>query len=344
MPIPPRVSVVALRTADLVRSTGFYAALGWELSTASTATMSLFKTAGSYLLICTDELLAELGGQEVATALAGEPTGEAVLSIHVASDAEVAAAVQEAVRAGGVLVRGAAPTPLGGSYAFFADPDGHLWEVIHHPLYRLGIDGPPPRRCEARVVTRWGEDTPQAKPRIGASDWIGGRMHGAAPDLGGAAGRALAVPRRLADPGAVHQVRAHRGVRRRRRTRAFLSSPGVDLTGEQQTKTALEFFSRSLKASADASPRPAPTRAVAPSSGRQATPPGRGASRAGPFAPARGPHPALSVTRPRPRRCADLSPAPHTGPHPCPIPPVCSFCHQDISIVPDIGIVTISYG
>jgi catechol 2,3-dioxygenase-like lactoylglutathione lyase family enzyme len=143
MPIPPRVSVVALRTADLVRSTGFYAALGWELSTASTATMSLFKTAGSYLLICTDELLAELGGQEVATALAGEPTGEAVLSIHVASDAEVAAAVQEAVRAGGVLVRGAAPTPLGGSYAFFADPDGHLWEVIHHPLYRLGIDGRP---------------------------------------------------------------------------------------------------------------------------------------------------------------------------------------------------------
>jgi catechol 2,3-dioxygenase-like lactoylglutathione lyase family enzyme len=143
MPIPPRVSVVALRTADLARSTGFYVALGWELSTASTATMSLFKTAGSYLLICTDELVAELGGQEVAAALAGEPTGEAILSIHVTSDANVAAAVQEAVRAGGVLVRGAAPTPLGGSYAFFADPDGHLWEVIHHPLYRLGVDGRP---------------------------------------------------------------------------------------------------------------------------------------------------------------------------------------------------------
>jgi catechol 2,3-dioxygenase-like lactoylglutathione lyase family enzyme len=61
----------------------------------------------------------------------------------VTSDANVAAAVQEAVRAGGVLVRGAAPTPLGGSYAFFADPDGHLWEVIHHPLYRLGVDGRP---------------------------------------------------------------------------------------------------------------------------------------------------------------------------------------------------------
>jgi catechol 2,3-dioxygenase-like lactoylglutathione lyase family enzyme len=78
MPIPPRVSVVALRTVDLARATAFYVALGWELSAASTAAMSLFKTAGSLLLVCTDELLTELGGQEVAAALAGQPTGEAV--------------------------------------------------------------------------------------------------------------------------------------------------------------------------------------------------------------------------------------------------------------------------
>jgi uncharacterized protein len=143
MPIPPRISVVALRTADLTRSTAFYVALGWELSAASTAAMSLFKTAGSLLLVCTDELLVELGGQQVAAALAGQPTGEAVLSIHVAIDAEVDDALQEAARAGGVVVKGAAPTPLGGSYGFFADPDGHLWEVIHHPLFPLGTDGRP---------------------------------------------------------------------------------------------------------------------------------------------------------------------------------------------------------
>jgi uncharacterized protein len=143
MPIPPRISAVALRTADLPRSTAFYLALGWELSAASTAAMSLFKTAGSLLLICTDELLIELGGQQVAAALAGQPTGEAVLSIHVATDAEVEAALHEAVRAGGAVVKRAAPTPLGGSYGFFADPDGHVWEVIHHPLYQLGTDGRP---------------------------------------------------------------------------------------------------------------------------------------------------------------------------------------------------------
>src|SRR5919109_73709 len=89
MPISPRVIVVALRTVDLARATAFYTALGWELSEASTPAMSLFKTAGSLLLVCTDELLAELGGDEVAAALGGEPTGEAVLSIHVASDGDV---------------------------------------------------------------------------------------------------------------------------------------------------------------------------------------------------------------------------------------------------------------
>ncbi len=143
MPIPPRVSVVALRTLDLERSTAFYAALGWELSSASTPAMSLFKTAGSLLLLYTNDLLAELGGDEVAAALRGEPNGEAVLSIHVATDEEVAAAVEEAAKAGGVVVKRAAPTPLGGSYAWFADPDGHVWEVIHHPRYRLGADGRP---------------------------------------------------------------------------------------------------------------------------------------------------------------------------------------------------------
>jgi catechol 2,3-dioxygenase-like lactoylglutathione lyase family enzyme len=143
MPIPPRISAVALRTTDLARSTAFYVALGWELSAASTAAISLFKTAGSLLLVCTDELLLDLGGHQVAAAMAGQPTGEAVLSIHVATDGEVDAALQEAARAGGVVVKQATPTPLGGSYGFFADPDGHVWEVIHHPLYHLGTDGRP---------------------------------------------------------------------------------------------------------------------------------------------------------------------------------------------------------
>ncbi len=70
-------------------------------------------------------------------------TGEVVGRYAKGSAADVDAAVQAAARAGGTVVRRPAPTPLGGSYGFFADPDGHLWEVIHHPRYRLGADGRP---------------------------------------------------------------------------------------------------------------------------------------------------------------------------------------------------------
>jgi hypothetical protein len=88
----------------------------------------LFKTAGSLLLICTDDLLAELGGQEVAAALAGEPTGEAILSTHVSTDGGGRRRAPGGSRAGGVVGKRAAPTPLGGCYGFFADPDGHVWK------------------------------------------------------------------------------------------------------------------------------------------------------------------------------------------------------------------------
>ena len=155
----PAQGVAAVRTTDLVRSTAFYVALGWELSAASTAAMSLFKTAGSLLLVCTDELLAELGGHEGRPA--GQLTGEAILPIHVATDAGVDAALQEAARAGGVVVKWLLPPRWAGPHGFFADPDGHLWEVIHHPLFQLGTDGRPeilwrvgpgPRADEAVLV------------------------------------------------------------------------------------------------------------------------------------------------------------------------------------------------
>jgi catechol 2,3-dioxygenase-like lactoylglutathione lyase family enzyme len=144
MPIPPRVSVVALRTADLARSTAFYVGLGGELSPASTAAMSLFKTAGSLLLVCTDDLLVDLGGHQVAAALAGEPTGEAVLSIHVASDAEVDAALQEATGGGGVVVKGGR-----------AHPAGRVVWVLCRPRWAgLGGDPPPALSAGQRWATR----------------------------------------------------------------------------------------------------------------------------------------------------------------------------------------------
>ena len=56
--------------------------------------------------------------------------------------------------------------------------------------------------------------------------------------------RAVALPGRLADPRAVDEVPARRGVPGRRRDAGLPVERGVDLEGEQQTKTktALEFY------------------------------------------------------------------------------------------------------
>jgi catechol 2,3-dioxygenase-like lactoylglutathione lyase family enzyme len=143
MPIPPRVSVVALRTADLARSTAFYTALGWELSTASTPAMSMFKTAGSLLLVYSDALLAELGGKEVGAALVG-PGQRQGRPVHPRRHRRRG---RRRGPAGRQRRRGRGQT--GCSHAagwvprVLRRPDGHLWEVIHHPLYRLRADGRP---------------------------------------------------------------------------------------------------------------------------------------------------------------------------------------------------------
>jgi hypothetical protein len=49
-------------------------------------------------------------------------------------------------------------------------------------------------------------------------------------------------------------VRPGEGIQVAAETRAFLAGKGVDLYGEQQTKTrtALEYFSQTLEATADA--------------------------------------------------------------------------------------------
>ena len=71
----------------------------------------------------------------------------------------------------------------------------------------------------------------------------------AAEDGGGA----VALPGRIAHPRAVDEVRAQDALNTVLETRLFLEKKGVDLGGEQQTKTktALEFFAKELEASVE---------------------------------------------------------------------------------------------
>ena len=49
--------------------------------------------------------------------------------------------ITEAVRAGARLVKPAGDGFWGGHHGYFADPDGHLWEVAWNPFFPIEADG-----------------------------------------------------------------------------------------------------------------------------------------------------------------------------------------------------------
>jgi catechol 2,3-dioxygenase-like lactoylglutathione lyase family enzyme len=130
MTVPARVSLVTLGVGDLARSTAFYRALGWAPSSISGDEVSFFATSDCVLaLYPIESLAADLG----VAADELRPSGAVTLAINVGGERDVAPALAEAVRAGATLVRAAERTNWGGTVGYFADPDGHVWEVAHNP-------------------------------------------------------------------------------------------------------------------------------------------------------------------------------------------------------------------
>ena len=140
MAIPPRVSLVTLGVKDVSRSTLFYVALGWPLSSASVAgEVSFFKTAGGLLALWSEEALAADAGVD-ATPGAGH---RSALAINLDSREQVDSALAAAAAAGARILVPGRETDWGGYNGYFADPDGHLWEVAHNPFWPIGQDGRP---------------------------------------------------------------------------------------------------------------------------------------------------------------------------------------------------------
>jgi len=136
--VPARLSIVTLGVADLGRSVAFYAALGWERASSSSEEIAWFRTADSWLgLFPREELAADaaLPADPVA------PFGGVTLAICVESEADVAPALDAAVAAGGRLLKPATRADWGGLSGYFADPDGHPWEVAHNPFFPLDAAG-----------------------------------------------------------------------------------------------------------------------------------------------------------------------------------------------------------
>lgn len=85
----------------------------------------------------------------VSTASAESPAGTGgqsafsavTIACNVASPAEVEAVMARAAAAGARVTRPPSKAFWGGYTAYFADPDGHLWEVAHNPFWTFDATG-----------------------------------------------------------------------------------------------------------------------------------------------------------------------------------------------------------
>ena len=131
-----RISLITLGVDDLERARSFYEALGWRGQEVEQTVF--FQAGGLAVVLWGRELLAGDAGVQPNPPVS---FGGIVLAHNVRSRAEVDAVLAAVTGAGGTLTRPAAETFYGGYSGYFADPDGHLWEVAHNPGFTLEADG-----------------------------------------------------------------------------------------------------------------------------------------------------------------------------------------------------------
>ena len=131
-----RVSLITLGVDDLARRAAFYEALGWRRAGTPDEVVAFDCIGMSVALYERTKLAADLG---VAPGALG--TGLATYACNVRTEAEVADVLAAAEAAGGRIAKRAQATTRGGHHGFFADPDGHLWEIAFNPFSPLREDG-----------------------------------------------------------------------------------------------------------------------------------------------------------------------------------------------------------
>ena len=132
-----RISVITLGVADLDRSQRFYeSGLAWKLG-AEEGRIRFFQLNGLILALYPREELAGDAG------LPSKGIGfrAITLAYNTRSRKEVEDILLKAESAGGSIVKPAQEVFWGGYSGYFADPDGHLWEIAHNPFWRLDDSG-----------------------------------------------------------------------------------------------------------------------------------------------------------------------------------------------------------
>ncbi len=133
---PQRVTLITLGVADLARSRAFYEALGWVPAQTQEGVV-FYQMQGAVLaLFGRDALAADQGRPGVSLG-----TGAIALAQNFPTEAEVDAAFGAALAAGATVLKRPEKVFWGGYSGYYADPDGHVWELAVNPFWPLSPDG-----------------------------------------------------------------------------------------------------------------------------------------------------------------------------------------------------------
>lgn len=133
------LSLVTLGVADLSRSIAFYEELGFRRKAGAAQGVGFFQAGACAFAVWPEEELAK--DSQTAKGNGSSSFRGVALAWNCRSEAQVDAAIARAWSAGASVPKPPQKTPWGGYAGYFADPDGHLWEVAHNPGFPLTDDG-----------------------------------------------------------------------------------------------------------------------------------------------------------------------------------------------------------
>ena len=134
----PRITLITLGVDDLDLAVRFYrdglgfntqGIVGTEFEHGAVAFFDL--QAGLRLALWPRTSIAH----DTGVSLGKRNPTDFTIGHNVSSKNEVDLVMQQAARAGGVIVKAAQETFWGGYAGYFQDPDGHLWEVAWNPQW-----------------------------------------------------------------------------------------------------------------------------------------------------------------------------------------------------------------
>jgi catechol 2,3-dioxygenase-like lactoylglutathione lyase family enzyme len=134
--VEQRISLITLGVNDVAVATAFYTALGWEQVDAQEGIVA-FDLIGQTLGLYPIKAMADDIGVPVESLGHGAQT----LGYNCRIKADVARTLNLAQTAGAQILKPASDVFWGGHHGYFADLDGHIWEIAFNPFSPLSKEG-----------------------------------------------------------------------------------------------------------------------------------------------------------------------------------------------------------